>query len=270
MPFRRHADNPILSSRDLPYSANSVFNAAAVELEGDTLLLLRVEDQCGFSHLTLARSRDGFRNWRIAEEPTLPSDPTNHPEELWGIEDPRITRMENGDEEADEEGDLFAIVYTAFSACGPLVSLATTRDFLDFTRWGSILPPARSGGWWDANKIGLSPPPLRTEEGWLIMYHGVRDTAAGSLYRVGLALLDLHDPTRVLRRSDEWILGPQASYERQGDVPGVVFPCGWVQRDGELRVYYGAADTTVAVVTADMEEVMAWLHRHSRAEGEAR
>src|SRR5680860_845573 len=208
MPFRRHADNPILSSRDLPYSANSVFNAAAVELEGDTLLLLRVEDQCGFSHLTLARSRDGFRNWRIAEEPTLPSDPTNHPEELWGIEDPRITRMENGDEEADEEGDLFAIVYTAFSACGPLVSLATTRAFLDFTRWGSILPPedkdaalfparfggryamihrpvpampnmgahmwisfspdlkhwgdhqillsARSGGRWDANKIGLS------------------------------------------------------------------------------------------------------------------
>src|SRR5664279_5672291 len=314
MPFHRYADNPISSAKDLPYPAHSVFNAAAVELEEDTLLLLRVEDRRGFSHLTVARSRDGFSNWRIADEPTLPPDPINHPEELWGIEDPRITRMEDGD-----DGDTFAIVYTAFSACGPLVSLATTRDFVDFKRWGPILPPedkdaalfpvrfdgryamihrpvpymsnmgahmwisfspdlkhwgdhqilmsARSGSWWDANKIGLSPPPLRTDEGWLIMYHGVRGTASGSLYRVGLALLDLHDPTKVLRRSDEWVMGPQASYEWQGDVPGVVFPCGWVQRDGELRVYYGAADTTIAVATADMGEVMDWLHSHSEGEG---
>src|SRR5680860_563886 len=165
MPFRRHADNPILSSRDLPYSANSVFNAAAVELEGDTLLLLRVEDQCGFSHLTLARSRDGFRNWRIAEEPTLPPDPTNHPEELWGIEDPRITRMENGDEEADEEGDLFAIVYTPFSTSAP-------RRVGSSCITGCGTPrPAPSTGWAWPCWICMIPPGFcadRTSGSWVL------------------------------------------------------------------------------------------------------
>ena len=71
-------------------------------------------------------------------------------------------------------------------------------------------------------------PPLETPEGWLILYHGVRVMAGGCLYRLGLALLDLEDPRRVLRRSDEWVFTPEMPYERQGDVGGVVFPCGWI------------------------------------------
>jgi predicted GH43/DUF377 family glycosyl hydrolase len=133
----------------------------------------------------------------------------------------------------------------------------------DLTHWGDhhILLPARRGAWWDANKIGLSPPPLETPEGWLLLYHGVRITAGGCLYRLGLALLDLEDPRRVLRRSDDWIFAPEMPYERQGDVNGVVFPCGWIlhKASGAIRLYYGGADTCVALATAQLSDLLHYL-----------
>ena len=86
---------------------------------------------------------------------------------------------------------------------------------------------ARQGAWWDANKIGLSPPPIETPRGWLMIYHGVRHTAAGCLYRLGLALFELDEPERCLLRGDEWVFGPEETYERKGDVGNVVFPCGY-------------------------------------------
>jgi predicted GH43/DUF377 family glycosyl hydrolase len=92
--FTRHPDNPILSVDQWPYRANTVFNAAAAIVDGETLLLVRVEDFRGMSHLTAARSLDGIRNWRIDPEPTLAPEPDRHPEEIWGIEDPRIVRLE--------------------------------------------------------------------------------------------------------------------------------------------------------------------------------
>ncbi|MCS6815867.1 MAG: glycosidase [Blastocatellia bacterium] len=306
--LRRYEGNPILTTADWPYPANSVFNAGATLLpNGETLLLVRVEDRRGISHLTVARSQDGITNWQIDPQPTFPPDPERYPEEIWGIEDPRITWI--------EELERYAITYTAFSTSGPLVSLALTRDFRVFERRGVIMPPedkdaalfprrfrgrwalihrpistyptsraniwisfspdlkhwgdhtvlleARQGAWWDANKIGLSPPPIETPEGWLIIYHGVRMTPAGCLYRLGLALLDLEDPRRVIRRSDEWIFGPDAPYERVGDVADVVFPCGAIldPKTGELRLYYGAADTSIALAIGQVREMLAWLLR---------
>ena len=107
-----------------------------------------------------------------------------------------------------------------------------------------------------------SPPPIETAEGWLIVYHGVRSTPAGAIYRGGLALLDLEDPRRVLHRGEEWVIGPQAVYEVTGDIPHVVFPCGAIAHDGELRLYYGAADTSVGVmILALPADVPDWL-RH--------
>jgi predicted GH43/DUF377 family glycosyl hydrolase len=133
----------------------------------------------------------------------------------------------------------------------------------DLTHWGDhhVLLHARRGAWWDANKIGLSPPPLETPEGWLLLYHGVRMTAGGCLYRLGLALLDLEDPWRVLRRSDEWIFAPETPYEFQGDVNGVVFPCGWIldNASGAIRMYYGGADTCLALATAQLSDVLSYL-----------
>jgi predicted GH43/DUF377 family glycosyl hydrolase len=88
----RHPKNPILTSKDWPYPINTVFNAGATLLaDGTTLLLCRVEERRGLSHLCAARSRNGVDGWQIDSEPTLMPDPKNYPEEIWGIEDPRIT-----------------------------------------------------------------------------------------------------------------------------------------------------------------------------------
>jgi|GEM_PF-1682203 len=134
------------------------------------------------------------------------------------------------------------------------------------------LAEARRGTWWDAGKIGLSPPPIETEDGWLVIYHGVRHTAAGCLYRLGLALLHRDDPVRCLLRGDEWVFGPETPYERVGDVWDVVFPCGYtLSPDGDtLSLYYGAADTTLALATGSVRELLAWLREHGRPGGMAR
>lgn len=131
----------------------------------------------------------------------------------------------------------------------------------DLRHWGdrSVLLEARDGAWWDANKIGLGPPPLETADGWLVLYHGVHATVDGAIYRLGLALLDLDDPRTVLHRTDEWVFGPAAPYEMSGDVGRVVFPCGWIVDDAvdRLSMYYGAADSVIGLATARLSEVLA-------------
>ncbi|MCJ7485410.1 MAG: glycosidase, partial [Candidatus Aminicenantes bacterium] len=133
----------------------------------------------------------------------------------------------------------------------------------DLRHWGNhkLMLECRSGSWWDANKIGLSPPLIETPKGWLMIYHGVRQTAAGSLYRLGLALFDLNAPERCLKRSDEWFFGPEASYERHGDVGYVVFPGGYtIAPDGDtINLYYGAADSSIALATGSIQALLKWL-----------
>jgi len=123
----------------------------------------------------------------------------------------------------------------------------------DLRHWGShsMILEARRGAWWDANKIGLSPPPIETEEGWLVIYHGVRMTPAGCLYRLGLALFDLDTPERCIRRGDSWVFGPEASYERFGDVDTV-------------NLYYGAADTSICLATGSVRGMLDWLEEHGK------
>lgn len=298
--FRRHVANPMLAPSRWPYPVNAVMNAGAVDVDGNTVLLCRVEDRRGISHLTVARSADGVTNWVVDDTPLLAPHP-DRPEESWGVEDPRLTRV--------DELDAWVITYTSFGPAGPGVSLATTRDFRTVERLGVVRPPedkngallprrvdgqfvlfhrpvavagqrgdvwlsrspdlhtwgppepvmaGRPGGWWDTARIGMGPTPLETPAGWLVIYHGVRQTVAGALYRAGLALLDLDEPARVLHRSDEWVLSPSEPYELMGDVPNVVFPCGLVH-DADtdvLRLYYGAADTCVGLATASLPAVL--------------
>ncbi len=305
--FHRHKLNPILTAVNWPYSVNSVFNPGATLLaDGTTLLLCRVEDRRGHSHLCAARSANGVDGWQIDPQPTLSADPERFPEELWGIEDPRITYV--------PELSRYVVVYTAFTHDGPGVALALTDDFHRFERYGLILQPedkdaallpyriggqwalihrpvsaphrahmwisfspdlrswgnhklmleARRGAWWDANKIGLSPPPIETPQGWLVIYHGVRQTAAGSIYRLGLALFGLNTPELCLKRGNEWIFGPEEHYERHGDVDDVVFPCGCILApDGDtLNLYYGAADSCIAMATGSVRGLLEWLEQH--------
>ena len=132
--FRRTDTNPILSARDWPYPAHTVFNPGATRLkDGTTLLLCRVEDRRGHSHLCAARSQNGIDGWQIDPEPTLSPNPDLYPEELWGIEDPRVTYV--------EELGKYAVAYTAFSKGGPGVALALTEDFHTFERFGLIMQP---------------------------------------------------------------------------------------------------------------------------------
>jgi predicted GH43/DUF377 family glycosyl hydrolase len=305
--LRRHAANPVLMAYDWPYFVNSVFNAGAIRLpSGSTLLLCRVEECSGRSHLCAARSDDGVSDWRIDEVPTLLPDEENHPEEMWGIEDPRIVYL--------EELEQYAVTYTGYARRGPMVCLALTADFRSFERLGAIMLPEnkdaallprridgrwamihrpvpvmgrpgiwisfspdlkhwgdhtlvlepRYGPWWDANKIGLSPPLIETDQGWLMLYHGVKETASGSIYRVGLGLLDGRDPRRCLCRSNEWIFNPDEAPERVGDVPNVAFPCGYTASDDgdTLNLYYGAADTSIGLATGSIRAMLAWLERH--------
>ncbi|HEX7347291.1 MAG TPA: hypothetical protein VF253_10915 [Candidatus Limnocylindrales bacterium] len=131
--FLRSDANPILTPTDVPYAANSVFNPGAARVGNETLLLVRVEDLRGISQLHVARSVDGLVDWRFDPEPLLRSDVDRDPEETWGCEDPRLTWLAEREE--------WAIAYTAYSRRGPLVSIATTRDFTAVQRLGPALPP---------------------------------------------------------------------------------------------------------------------------------
>lgn len=299
--FDRDAGNPILTAEGWPHPVNAVFNPAAAMVGGTTVLLARVEDRRGISHLAVARSGNGVDGWSIDEAPLLfPDD--GKTSEQWGFEDPRVVWV--------EELARWVITCTAYGPAGPAVYLATTEDFVTVERMGIVRQPEdknaallphriddrwvlfhrpktqfggargeillsrspdlvswstpeqvlqpRDGAWWDSLRIGIGPPPLRTEHGWLLVYHGVKETVAGELYRVGLALLDLDEPTRVLRRLQPWVLAPTAPYERSGDVPNVVFPCGLIHDadTDELRLYYGAADSSVCLATARLSELL--------------
>ena len=186
----------------------------------------------GLSHLCAARSANGIDGWRIDPEPTLMANPRSIPKKSGALKIRASPTCRNCEQ--------YAVAYTSFARGGPGVSLALTKDFRSFERFGVIMPPedkdaallprriggrwalihrpvttlgahmwisyspdlrhwgshkvileARRGGWWDANKIGLCSPPIETAKGWLTIYHGVRQTASGSIYRLGLALFDL-------------------------------------------------------------------------------
>ena len=157
--FVRYKRNPILTVEDWPYQANSVFNPAAVIVDGKTLLLVRVEDHRGFSHFTIARSDNGIDGWEIDPEPTFAPDPVNYPEEIY-IEDPRITYI-------DEIGK-WAVAYTAFSDSGPLTALAFTEDFKTFERIGPTLPPENK----DAAIF-----PVKFKDRWAMLHRPVSNIA---------------------------------------------------------------------------------------------
>jgi beta-1,4-mannooligosaccharide/beta-1,4-mannosyl-N-acetylglucosamine phosphorylase len=116
---------------------------------------------------------------------------------------------------------------------------------------------------WQCTKVGAGAVPIRTEEGWLLFYHGVITTCNGYRYAMGSALLDLEDPSKVLYRTQPYLLGPAVSYELQGDVPNVVFPCAALHDGDRVAVYYGAADTVVCMAFGYISEIIAFTKENS-------
>jgi predicted GH43/DUF377 family glycosyl hydrolase len=158
--FVRYNRNPILTVDNWPYRAHSVFNPAAAIVDDTTLLMVRVEDHRGFSHFTTARSKNGIDGWEIDSKPTFSPDPVSYPEEIYGIEDPRITYI-------DEMGK-WAVAYTAFSDSGPLTALAFTEDFRNFERVGATMPPENK----DAAVF-----PVRFKGRWAMLHRPVSNMA---------------------------------------------------------------------------------------------
>ncbi|MFS0725708.1 glycoside hydrolase family 130 protein [Paenibacillus sp. 1P07SE] len=254
--------------------------------EGNTLYLTSI------SHLRAARSRDGLRFEVDASPTVLPAGRL----EAWGIEDPRITRLE----------DRYYTTYSAVSEKGVAVGLLSSSDLNTYEREGLILAPTNKDvalfpekiggkywmlhrpvpeglgspemwvasspdlihwgdhrfqmglrpGLWDSARIGAGCVPIKTDEGWLILYHGADDQHN---YAMGAALVDLERPDRVLARMEQPLMVPEAEYETSGFFANVVFACGAVVDDDKIMMYYGASDDTMAAVQFSFRQVMEQL-----------
>ncbi len=139
----------------------------------------------------------------------------------------------------------------------PSIWIRFSKDLLKWYGERLLLKPEFP---WEKRKIGGGPPPIKTNEGWLMFYHGVDEYY---VYRVGAALLDLKDPTRVIARLPYPILEPKKEYEKYGDIPNVVFPTGNIVIDDDVFIYYGAADKVCCVATVNLDELLGELLRYS-------
>jgi predicted GH43/DUF377 family glycosyl hydrolase len=293
--LHRWARNPIITLEDVPYRCNTVFNGTPVKVDGRYLLLLRVEGQQGHSFFSLATSGDGL-HFELDPTPCMrraTEGPFQIWEEN-GLEDPRATLLEgthyimytvvgrHGHEIALAKTDDFhhyermAIVSEPGNKDGVLfpekinglyarldrpigggvgsVWVSYSPDLINWGRSEFVFAPRSR--FWDCYRIGASAPPILTDKGWLEIYHGVKMTSAGPIYRIGAIMLDKDNPAKVLGRGVAPLLSPREDYERIGDVGNVVFACGAiVEDDGEVKVYYGAADTSICVAFGTLDEI---------------
>ncbi len=290
--FRRASEGPILAPREeVPWERKAVFNPGAVMYRGRIYMLYRAvgEYERYISRLGLAVSDDGVHFERFPEPVFSPEGPY----ERFGCEDPRITPLEGrlyitytalSARAFSERGNHVALAsttdfrnferhgvilpefedkdavilpekvggkYVMFHRVVPDIWIAYSDDLIHWYGHRKVMRPRPK--LWDSVKIGAGPPPVRTEEGWLLFYHGV-DKAR--IYRMGVALFDLEDPSRLISRPLEHVLEPREEWEREGDIPRVVFACGLVEREGKLLLYYGAADKVIGLAVAPAKEVM--------------
>ena len=294
--FHRWEGNPVLTLEDMPFRCSTVFNGAPVKIDSEYLLLLRVEGMEGYSFFALARSDDGF-HFDVEDQPVmLPARKGIFAKyEARGIEDPRATYIDGywyilytaysayGPRIAIARTNNFheykriAIVSEPGNKDGVLFPEKINGQYVrldrpvvqgvgsiwisyskDLCSWGNskmLIGPRK--GYWDSYRVGASVPPIRTDGGWLEIYHGVKMTMSGPIYRTGTMLLDLEDPSRVVARSNDSLLSPREDYERIGDVNNVVFACGAiVEPNSEVKLYYGAADTYICVATAYLDDIV--------------
>jgi len=303
---KRYEKNPILTRDDIPYRVATVHNAGVVKYGIRYIMIFRSHFYNGRSILGIAESDDGFNFKAKDHPFMTPSSEGIFKEyEEFGIEDPRITLID-GEFLITYSGysrhgvriglartrDFKKIERFAF------ITQADYRNVVIFPQrfdglyarldrphtgicpwsiWISYSPDLRYWGesrlvmkpmqyHWDENKIGPGAPPIRTEEGWLSIYHGVFSTMDGNIYRLGVALHDLNDPSRVIGVADDWILQPEEPYETTGYVHNVVFTCGAVpEPDRTVKIYWGGADTVMCVGTAKIDELVELCKKKPRS-----
>lgn len=136
----------------------------------------------------------------------------------------------------------------------------------DMVHWGRHRFVMGATNGWQSTKIGAGPIPIETNDGWLLIYHGVLTSCNGFVYSFGAALLDLDEPWKVIYRGEPYLLAPQAPYERTGDVPNVAFPCAALldAPTGRMAIYYGGADTVVCLAFGYLDQVIEFVKTNSK------
>lgn len=295
--IKRYEKNPILTKHDVPYPVETVHNAGVVKHAGEYMMLFRSHLPNGRSIIGLARSGDGFSFTVDSEPFLVPASEGVFAEyEEFGVEDPRICAIDGEYlitySAYSRHGVRIALAKTRDFEHVERVALITQADtrnlvifpqmidghyiclnrphseispwsiWISYSRdliyWGKskvIMKPVPYH--WDEMKIGPGATPIKTDRGWLHIYHGVFKTMDGAVYRLGVALHDLSDPSRILGVSDEWILAPEDPWEMVGYVHNVVFNCGAVaEDDGSVKIYWGGADTVMCVGTANISDLV--------------
>lgn len=295
--IKRYKGNPILTKTDVPYPVATVHNAGAVKFKDEYILLFRSHLLNGRSIIGLARSKDGINFKVNPEPFITPSSEGDFKiYEEYGVEDPRITFLDGEylitysaysrygvriglaktkDFESVEkiafitESDYRNVVIFPEKFNGYYVRLDRPHTgIIPWSIWVSYSPDLIHWGkskvlikpqmyHWDEMKIGPGAPPIKTEKGWLNIYHGVFPTMDGSIYRLGVALHKLDDPSVVLGVADDWILQPEEIYEQVGYVHNVVFCCGAIpENDGTIKIYWGGADTVLCFGEAKIDDLV--------------
>ncbi len=293
----RYTNNPILTKKDVPYEVATVHNAGVTKFNDQYIMLFRSHRHNGRSILGLARSGDGFNFSVDREPFMVPAQSGLFSEyEEYGVEDPRITFIDGEYiitySAYSRHGVRIGLAKTRDWVSVERFSLITEADYrnvvifperfnglyarLDrphseispWSVWISYSPDLRYWGeskiimkpvqyHWDEMKIGPGAPPIKTDKGWLNIYHGVFPTMDGSVYRLGVALHDLKDPSNIIGVGDNWILQPEEPYELTGYVHNVVFTCGAVpEEDGTVKIYWGGADTVMCAGTANISDLV--------------
>jgi predicted GH43/DUF377 family glycosyl hydrolase len=283
----------------------TVHNAGVTKFGNEYIMLFRSHKLNGRSILGLARSRDGYHfkvEEKPFMEPATSGIFAEY--EAFGVEDPRITCIDGEYwitySAYSRHGVRIGLAKTTDWKTVERFSLITEADYrnvvifpekinglyarLDrphseigpWSIWISYSPDLRYWGdsqlimkpepyHWDEMKIGPGAPPIKTDKGWLSIYHGVFPTMDGNVYRLGVALHDLDDPAKIIGVGDNWILQPEEPYEITGYVHNVVFTCGAVpEDDGTVKIYWGGADTVMCVGTARIDDLVDLCLTNSR------
>ncbi len=295
-PVIRYGKNPILTKEDVPYPVVTVHNAAVVKHNGKYVMVFRSHLHNGRSILGIADSDNGVDFKVRKKPFMTPQDKSPYQEyESWSIEDPRITFIDGEYiitySAYSPHGIRIGLAKTRDFETVERFSMITEADYrnvvifpekfnglyarLDrphseispWSIWISYSPDLRYWGeskrimdpvpyHWDEMKIGPGAPPIKTEKGWLNIYHGVFPTMDGSVYRLGVALHDLQDPSKIIGVSDDWILQPEDPWEITGYVHNVVFTCAAVpEQNRTVRIYWGGADTVMCTGTARLDDL---------------
>ncbi len=302
---KRYEKNPILTKNDVPYPVATVHNAGVAMFHDRYVMLFRSHKHNGRSIIGFADSEDGYLFKVRPKPFLQPaSDGIFAEYEEFGVEDPRICVIDNEYlitySAYSSHGVRVAIARTKDFERVERVALITQADYRnvvifpekfdgryvrldrphseispwsiwisfspDLIHWGDsrvLIKPASYH--WDEMKIGPGATPIKTNQGWLNIFHGVFQTMNGAVYRLGVALHDLHDPSKIIGVSDNWILQPEAPWEVSGYVPNVVFSCGAIkEEDDSIKIYWGGADTVMCVGTAKTEELIDLCLNNSR------